>query len=447
MSIDGTKLLFEGFLQKRKDTMKIRWVTYWFRLQNTTLFFYTKKNGSASHLRGNYYIYTVQSVREVQKADSKRFMFEIIMTNGKRKLLAAETAALRQEWVGHLWQAMHLSASGIFEPRSTHFEVHEQLERINSSAPTCSHSNSVMELGPYRPLSAPTGHIQDETRIIASPVYQTEELNSEETMYQTTLPVYTCWHHKSDSLSSCQWSSGLSNAEGQEGDYDVLPVRQSQIQDETRIIASPVYQTEELNSEETMYQTTLPVYTCWHHKSDSLSSCQWSSGLSNAEGQEGDYDVLPVRQSQIQDETRIIASPVYQTEELNSDSLSSCQWSSGLSNAEGQEGDYDVLPVGQKICEINASTEMDEDMYDVPLSYRRAPEHPDRTDSIYDVPCSLLRTMSDHTEAQESSWTDSAGGHEVQFEDTCHMTHDRLEQQTPVIHQAQIPKTVSASHL
>ncbi|AWP18814.1 Hypothetical protein SMAX5B_021068 [Scophthalmus maximus] len=61
MSVDGTKLLFEGFLQKRKDTM--------------------------SHLRGNYYIYTVQSVREVQRADSSRFMFEIIMKNGKRKML------------------------------------------------------------------------------------------------------------------------------------------------------------------------------------------------------------------------------------------------------------------------------------------------------------------------------------------------------------------------
>lgn len=26
---------------------RVRWATYWFRLQNTTLFFYTKKNGNA----------------------------------------------------------------------------------------------------------------------------------------------------------------------------------------------------------------------------------------------------------------------------------------------------------------------------------------------------------------------------------------------------------------
>ncbi|KAK1876967.1 Arf-GAP with coiled-coil ANK repeat and PH domain containing protein 2 [Dissostichus eleginoides] len=87
MSVDQTKLLLEGFLQKRKDNMKLRWVTYWFRLQNTTLFFYTQKNGSASHLRSYYYIYTVQSVREVPRVAGNRFIFEIIMTNGKRKVL------------------------------------------------------------------------------------------------------------------------------------------------------------------------------------------------------------------------------------------------------------------------------------------------------------------------------------------------------------------------
>ncbi|CAB1459084.1 unnamed protein product [Pleuronectes platessa] len=113
MSLDGTRLLFEGFLQKRKDSIKLRWATYWFRLQNTTLFFYTKKNGSASHLRSYYYIYTVQSVREVQRADSSRFMFEIIMKNGKKKMLAAETAELRQQWVEQLWQSMHLSGCRI----------------------------------------------------------------------------------------------------------------------------------------------------------------------------------------------------------------------------------------------------------------------------------------------------------------------------------------------
>ncbi|XP_073351024.1 uncharacterized protein [Pagrus major] len=274
MSIDGTKLLFEGFLEKRRDTLKISWVTYWFRLQNTTLFFYTKKNGSASHLKGNYYIYTVQSVREVQRADSKRFMFEIIMTNGKRKLLAAETAALRQEWVGYLWQAMHLSTTGV--SRSTHLEVGEQLERTNSSIPIRSHSDSVMESLPARPLSAPTGRIHHEIRSIASPIYLPEEITN---------------------------------------------------------------------------QNTLPPCNFQHHNGESFNSLQSSSRLSNAEGQEGDYDILPKR---------------------------------------------------KKICERSTSTEMAEGVYDIPLSCRRAPENPDPTENIYDVPSSLLRKLSDHTSAFSS---------------------------------------------
>ncbi|KAM6905333.1 uncharacterized protein FYW49_015345 [Xenentodon cancila] len=145
MSVDGTRLLFEGFLEKRKDNMKIRWATYWFSLKNSTLFFYTEKTCSASHLRGCYYIYTVQSVREVKKTDSKRFMFEIIMANGKKKMLAAETAALRKEWLRHLWQAMHLSTSGAWNSGSSQLQVCDQRERSNSSTPFCSHSNSWVE--------------------------------------------------------------------------------------------------------------------------------------------------------------------------------------------------------------------------------------------------------------------------------------------------------------
>ncbi|XP_054463184.1 uncharacterized protein LOC129098221 [Anoplopoma fimbria] len=260
MSVDGTKLLFEGFLQKRKDTMKLRWMTYWFRLQNATLFFYTQKNGSASHLKGYYYIFTVQSVREVQRVDSKRFVFEIIMKNGKRKVLAADTAVLRKEWVGHLWQAMHLSTSVVSDSRSTHVDVCEQRERVNSSAPIFSHS--VMESLPARPLSAPS-HIQHEIRSIAP----SEEPDREETLYQNTLPDCSYQHH---------------------------------------------------------------------------NGSQWTSGWSNA-----------------------------------------------------VEGDYDILPLRNKVCEVNASTDMDEDVYDFPVSYRRAAEQPNPTESIYDVPSALLRRMPD----------------------------------------------------
>ncbi|XP_032394362.1 uncharacterized protein LOC116703625 [Etheostoma spectabile] len=198
-------------------------------------------------------------------------MFEIFMTNGKRKLLAAETAALRKEWVGLLWQAMNLSTSVVSDSRSTQHEVCEQRGRLNSSTPISSYSDCVTELMPARPLSAPapTGHVHHKTKNIASPICLSEEPEGEEAVQQNTLPV--------------------------------------------------------------------------------CDSPQWSGGLSNAEGR--------------------------------------------------QEGDYDILPLRTKVCENNASTETDEGVYDFPLSYRRAAEHPSKnpTESIYDVPSSLLRRMPDHT--------------------------------------------------
>ncbi|KAG7459535.1 hypothetical protein MATL_G00211610 [Megalops atlanticus] len=110
MSTGEDDLVFESLLRKRKDRMKLKWVTYWFRLENTTLFFYSKKHGSA-HLKGQYYLYMVQSVRQIHKAESKRYVFEITLKNGKRKLLAADTADLRQTWVDLLWKAMQLPES------------------------------------------------------------------------------------------------------------------------------------------------------------------------------------------------------------------------------------------------------------------------------------------------------------------------------------------------
>ncbi|XP_051988129.1 interactor protein for cytohesin exchange factors 1 [Xyrauchen texanus] len=101
--------LCQGFLKKRKDKLKLRWVTYWFRLYNTTLFFYTKKHGSALDLRGHYYIYEVQSVREVSGPENKRYLFEITMKNGKKKMLAADSANVRQVWMNQLWKAMLLN--------------------------------------------------------------------------------------------------------------------------------------------------------------------------------------------------------------------------------------------------------------------------------------------------------------------------------------------------
>ncbi|XP_030591504.1 uncharacterized protein LOC115784432 [Archocentrus centrarchus] len=286
MSVDGTKLLFEGFLQKRKDTVKLRWVTYWFRLQNTTLFFYTTKNGSASNLRGYYYIQAVQSVREVQKADKKRFIFEIIMTNGKKKVLAAETEDLRKEWVGHLWQAMHLFLSETSVSTDAQLDVCEQRDRLHSITPICSQRESVMEELPVRPLSAPA----PSDYIYAQPHRLTRPTK------ETCQPEYTCPPKEQD-------------------------------------------------NEEEIYQNTLQAYQ--NYNDDDPNDPQWSSRMSNTEAE--------------------------------------------------QEGDYDVLPVRKRSCELNLSAEVEEDVYDVPVSCRRSSEPEDPRESVYDVPSSLLRNISDHT--------------------------------------------------
>ncbi|XP_025052101.1 uncharacterized protein LOC112549188 isoform X2 [Alligator sinensis] len=89
-------LIFESFLKKRKDKLKLTWTKYWFRLQNTTLFFFTKKHGDA-----------MKAVCETQ-AMNVDYRFKIIMKNGKKKLLSAESADLRATWIKVLWRSMHL---------------------------------------------------------------------------------------------------------------------------------------------------------------------------------------------------------------------------------------------------------------------------------------------------------------------------------------------------
>ncbi|ROL27976.1 hypothetical protein DPX16_11106 [Anabarilius grahami] len=51
----------------------------------------------------------VQSVREVNRSENNRYLFEITMKNGKKKMLAADTADVRQEWMDQLWKAMLLN--------------------------------------------------------------------------------------------------------------------------------------------------------------------------------------------------------------------------------------------------------------------------------------------------------------------------------------------------
>ncbi|XP_029997815.1 uncharacterized protein LOC115424598 [Sphaeramia orbicularis] len=215
----------------------------------------------------------------MERVDSKRYMFEIIMTNGKRKVLAAETAELRKEWVGYLWQAMHLSSSGLFGLRNTCPHVSEQRDRVNSSALICSDADSVMETLPPRPVS--------------------------------------------------------------------VPGPQSLIQPETSI-ASSICTSEQPEYEEPTYQ-----------------------------------NIELKRKPQ----------------QCNDGCLTDPQQPSGVSNVEdGQEGDYDVLPLRKNVCESNPATEMHEGVYDFPISYRVAADVQEPTESIYDVPSALVRMPDDTTE-------------------------------------------------
>ncbi|XP_069785923.1 uncharacterized protein [Narcine bancroftii] len=131
-SEDNVKdLIFEGYLKKRKDKMKFAWTKYWFRLQNTTLFFFTNKQCEACHLRGQYYIYMVQSVREL-KDMTHEYPFEIVMKNGKRKLLAAESSDLRAVWMEFLWKAMQLPGPGKKNSACTWHDIPHLIQRAAS---------------------------------------------------------------------------------------------------------------------------------------------------------------------------------------------------------------------------------------------------------------------------------------------------------------------------
>ncbi|XP_078257728.1 uncharacterized protein LOC144594757 [Rhinoraja longicauda] len=98
-------LVFEGYLKKRKDKM--------------------------CHLRGQYYIFTVQSVREI-KDRSREYLFEMVMKNGKRKLLAAESSDLRAVWMQFLWKAMQLPGPGKRNSACTWHDIPHLIQRATS---------------------------------------------------------------------------------------------------------------------------------------------------------------------------------------------------------------------------------------------------------------------------------------------------------------------------
>ncbi|XP_036422566.1 uncharacterized protein LOC118805682 [Colossoma macropomum] len=211
--------LCQGFLKKRKDKMRLRWVTYWFKLHNTTLFFYTKKNGSASDLRGQYYLFEVESVHEVMRTENKRYLFELTMKNGKRKVLAADTADLRQEWICQLLKAM--KHPGPNTPALTpNWHVSSDSKRrahsspCNSSNSSCIRSNSEISVG--RPYSTITYHCT--SSVNPQPLKQYLTLHTSTAL--GLADTKSTWYPEDELEQNTEKIQP-------ESDYDILPARKS----------------------------------------------------------------------------------------------------------------------------------------------------------------------------------------------------------------------------
>ncbi|KAJ8404222.1 hypothetical protein AAFF_G00339950 [Aldrovandia affinis] len=226
MSTGEDELVFESFLRKRKKRMKLKWVTYWFRLQNSTLCFFSKKNRSSLQLKGQYYMCMVESVREVQKAESKRYVFEISMKNGKRKLLAADTAELRQTWVSLLWRAMQSPGHEDADSACTCLEGAE----LRTSGRGSTRSSSGSESGRGGPESGgPTSELWDGSTLARD--LHTSDTPPTATQNSPSLG-YCLEFSAAASFDSGLWRSSLGLEEEEEGDeegyYDTLPARTSQ---------------------------------------------------------------------------------------------------------------------------------------------------------------------------------------------------------------------------
>ncbi|KAI4884000.1 hypothetical protein NFI96_019516 [Prochilodus magdalenae] len=234
--------LCQSFLKKRKDKMKLRWVTYWFKLHKTTLFFYTKKNGSTSDLRGQYYLFEVQSVQEGMRSENKRYIFELTMKNGKRKVLAADTADLRQEWICQLLKAMnHPGPSMTLTLTSDWNGLSESKPRArsspgDSSSSSCSNLESIVRR-PYATLTYHRPSSMDFTALsMAFMVWGQCKVSFgfDEGLFDLLkgmADTKTEWCHE-DKLEQ------LTEKIEPESDYDVLPARKS-LNDEEVIYDTP----------------------------------------------------------------------------------------------------------------------------------------------------------------------------------------------------------------
>ncbi|XP_078510498.1 uncharacterized protein LOC144770105 isoform X9 [Lissotriton helveticus] len=161
MAAAEKELQFESILKKRKDTMKFAWSKYFFRLRNTTLSFYTSKEADETCLRGKYYIHLVQSVREVN-ATASNYTFEIVMKNGKRKLLSADSAELRKIWIEYLWKSMQLPFPGRKNSSCTWHDLPSLEQRAEADELNKSDSRNELDDSTYDQLSSSSDALVEE---------------------------------------------------------------------------------------------------------------------------------------------------------------------------------------------------------------------------------------------------------------------------------------------
>ncbi|XP_067859673.1 uncharacterized protein [Heptranchias perlo] len=101
----------EGFLEKRRQTLKFNWRFYKFVLNDTSLCYYKVKNkpNPEGILYGKIDVRFMHSARETTTVNHN-YPFEVVLANGKIIILSASTNEQRLKWLRCLWDSMHKAA-------------------------------------------------------------------------------------------------------------------------------------------------------------------------------------------------------------------------------------------------------------------------------------------------------------------------------------------------
>ncbi|XP_061081231.1 uncharacterized protein LOC133115372 isoform X2 [Conger conger] len=193
----------------------------------------------------------VKSVREVQKSEGKRYAFEIGMKNGKKKLLAADTADLRQTWVELLWRAMRAPGERHSVPACIWQEGEELSGQGSAHSSGSEGERRERDRGRLRASSEPWA-LTPEPLCPGTPRAWTGRALTPEPLCPGTPRTTT----KSPALGAASFDSGLwksslglqeeeeeeeeEEQDAEESDYDVLPSRTQRLLQEENIYDVPL---------------------------------------------------------------------------------------------------------------------------------------------------------------------------------------------------------------